>query len=103
MKTLCVAKCKNHEGICRGCLRTMKEISEWRLMNDEAHTQTIAQIQGTKTTHDCILCGQPAYCGVEDGKQECWCFELAKRDTSGLPKGQCVCRACLSGLPLLQA
>ncbi|QUJ69291.1 DUF1289 domain-containing protein (plasmid) [Photobacterium sp. GJ3] len=99
MKTPCVAKCKNQEGICSGCLRTMKEISEWRLMNDEAHTQAIAQIQGTESTHTCERCGNPAYCAIDDNQQSCWCFELSKRDTSSLPEGKCVCRACLASLP----
>ncbi|MEL6117907.1 cysteine-rich CWC family protein [Photobacterium sp. SP02] len=101
MKTPCVAKCKNQEGICSGCLRTMKEIGEWRVMDDDAHTQTIAQIQGVETTHNCERCGQPAYCAIEDGNSQCWCFELARRDTSSLPEGKCVCRACLASLPLL--
>ncbi|MDO6705913.1 cysteine-rich CWC family protein [Photobacterium sp. 1_MG-2023] len=100
VKTPCVAKCKNQEGICNGCLRTMKEISEWRLMNDEAHTQAIAQIQGTESTHTCERCGNPAYCAIDDNQQSCWCFELSKRDTSSLPEGKCVCRACLASLPL---
>ncbi|WP_371826103.1 cysteine-rich CWC family protein [Photobacterium sp. GJ3] len=77
----------------------MKEISEWRLMNDEAHTQAIAQIQGTESTHTCERCGNPAYCAIDDNQQSCWCFELSKRDTSSLPEGKCVCRACLASLP----
>ncbi|OLQ70743.1 hypothetical protein BIT28_15085 [Photobacterium proteolyticum] len=100
MKTPCVAKCKNHEGICSGCFRTMTEITGWRLMNDEKQTKTIDEIKGKRSTHTCSSCGKPAYCDISAGKSSCWCFELAKRDTSGIESPDCLCRECLTKLPL---
>lgn len=100
MKTPCVGKCKNNDGVCSGCLRTMSEVGEWRLMSDNEHVNTIDEIKGLRTTHPCSLCGKPAYCEISAGKSTCWCFELTKRDTSSLEAGSCVCRECLSSLPL---
>ncbi|MCQ1058062.1 DUF1289 domain-containing protein [Photobacterium sp. DNB23_23_1] len=101
MKTPCVAKCKNNEGICSGCHRTMTELTAWHTMSDPEQEQKIAEIQGQQSTHTCNQCGQPAYCEISAGKTTCWCFELTKRDTSGLPPGSCLCRHCLEKLPLL--
>ncbi|CAG22397.1 cysteine-rich CWC family protein [Photobacterium profundum] len=100
MKTPCVGKCKNSDGVCSGCLRTMSEVGEWRHMSDDEHVKTINEIKGLRTTHACSLCGKPAYCEISAGKSTCWCFELTKRDTSSLEAGSCVCRECLSSLPL---
>ncbi|WP_415721935.1 DUF1289 domain-containing protein [Photobacterium ganghwense] len=101
MKTPCVAKCKNNEGICSGCHRTMSELTAWREMGDEQQEQRIDEIQGNCSTHHCSQCGEPAYCDISAGKSTCWCFELTKRDTSGIAPGLCLCRKCLEKLPLL--
>ena len=102
MKTPCVAKCKNNEGICSGCFRTMVEITEWRHMDDDKQAQTIDEIRGAQSTHTCTQCGKPAFCDISAGKSSCWCFEISRRDTSGLDTKSttCLCRACLSQLPL---
>ncbi|MDX1302252.1 DUF1289 domain-containing protein [Photobacterium sp.] len=101
MKTPCIAKCKNNEGICIGCFRTMAEIGEWRHMSDKQHSSKIDQIKGIRSTHSCSQCGKPAYCDISAGKSTCWCFELSKRNTSAIKPGTCLCRTCLSALPLL--
>lgn len=101
MKTPCVAKCKNNNGICSGCFRTMTEISEWRHMNEVKQSDTIGEIKGIRSTHNCDMCGKPAYCDISAGKSTCWCFELSKRDTSGIEYAECLCRECLAKLPLL--
>ncbi|MEJ2766339.1 cysteine-rich CWC family protein [Photobacterium sp. MCCC 1A19761] len=102
MKTPCVAKCKNNEGICSGCFRTMAEISTWRHMDEENQVRTINEIRGEQSTHTCQQCGKPAFCDISAGKSSCWCFEISRRDTSGLETDgtTCLCRACLSQLPL---
>ncbi|MGF1727138.1 cysteine-rich CWC family protein [Photobacterium nomapromontoriensis] len=101
MKTPCVAKCKNHNGICSGCHRTMKELSQWPAMSDEQQDVKIEEIQGIRSTHICSQCGKPAFCEISAGHSTCWCFELDKRDISALKPGACVCRQCLEKLPLL--
>ncbi|PSW20696.1 DUF1289 domain-containing protein [Photobacterium sanctipauli] len=102
MKTPCIAKCKNNEGMCSGCFRTMAELTEWRHMDEVKQSDTIDEIQGKRSTHICSQCGEPAYCEISAGNSTCWCFELTKRDTSGIPAGNCLCRKCLSALPLLK-
>ncbi len=101
MRTPCVAKCKNQDGICGGCFRTMTEITEWRHMDEVKQSDTINSIQGVSATHTCSLCGKPAFCDISAGKSTCWCFEIEKRDTSGIESPDCLCRECLSKLPLL--
>ncbi|WP_305819583.1 DUF1289 domain-containing protein [Photobacterium leiognathi] len=100
MKTPCVAKCKNNDGICSGCLRTMKEVVEWQTFDDQTRGAIIQEIKGQPTTHQCPQCGKPASCDISAGKTTCWCFELDKRDTSDCPSGACLCRECLSKQPL---
>ncbi|WP_305839646.1 DUF1289 domain-containing protein [Photobacterium leiognathi] len=100
MKTPCVAKCKNNDGICSGCLRTMKEVVEWQAFDDQTREAIMQEIKGQPTTHQCPQCGKPASCDISAGKTTCWCFELGKRDTSDCPSGSCLCRECLSKQPL---
>ena len=70
-------------------------------MNEVKQSDTIAEIKGIRSTHNCSQCGKPAFCGISAGKSSCWCFELAKRDTSGIESPECLCRECLEKLPLL--
>ncbi|WP_305814884.1 DUF1289 domain-containing protein [Photobacterium leiognathi] len=100
MKTPCVAKCKNNDGICSGCLRTMKEVVEWQAFDDQTREAIMQEIEGQPTAHQCPQCGKPASCDISAGKTTCWCFELDKRDTSDRPSGACLCRECLSKQPL---
>ncbi|WP_305368717.1 DUF1289 domain-containing protein [Photobacterium leiognathi] len=100
MKTPCVAKCKNNDGICSGCLRTMKEVVEWQAFDDQTREAIMQEIKGQPTTHQCPQCGKPASCDISAGKTTCWCSELDKRDTSDCPSGACLCRECLSKQPL---
>ncbi|MEL7293221.1 MAG: cysteine-rich CWC family protein [Pseudomonadota bacterium] len=101
MNTPCKAACKNNDGICSGCYRTMDEIIQWRHFSDQQRDTIIANIQGIQTTHQCPSCQAPAQCDLSQGKQTCWCFDLEKRDTSHLKQGQaCLCRQCLSEAPL---
>jgi len=79
----------------------MGEITEWRHMNNEKQSDTIDEIQGERSTHTCSQCGKPAFCDISVGKSTCWCFELTKRDTSGIKSPDCLCRECLAKLPLL--
>ncbi|MCG9576260.1 cysteine-rich CWC family protein [Vibrio tubiashii] len=100
MKTPCIAACKNNDGICSGCHRTMDEIVNWRHLSDQERDQVMANLSGKTSTHNCPSCHQPAQCDISQGKSTCWCFEIEKRDTSDLPKtGTCLCRKCLSKLP----
>ncbi|MEZ8100767.1 DUF1289 domain-containing protein [Vibrio bivalvicida] len=100
MKTPCIAACKNNEGICSGCHRTMVEIVNWCHLSDQKRDELMANLSGETSTHTCPSCSQPAQCDISQGKSNCWCFEIEKRDTSLLPNaGTCLCRQCLSKLP----
>ncbi|WP_084715795.1 cysteine-rich CWC family protein [Vibrio galatheae] len=100
MKTPCIAACKNNEGICSGCHRTMDEIVNWRHFSDQQRDEIIGNLSGRLTTHTCPSCNQPAQCDISQGKSSCWCFGLEKRDTESLAAhDSCLCRKCLSKLP----
>ncbi|MFM2588063.1 cysteine-rich CWC family protein [Vibrio sp. TBV020] len=100
MKTPCIAACKNNDGICSGCHRTMDEIVNWRHLTDDERDQIIEKLSGTQSSHTCPSCQEPAHCDISQGKSTCWCFELDKRDTSTLASSDvCLCRKCLSKLP----
>ncbi|WP_047044555.1 cysteine-rich CWC family protein [Vibrio mexicanus] len=100
MKTPCIAACKNNEGICSGCHRTIAEIQNWRHMTDEEREHIMNKLSQKVNTHSCPKCGEPAHCDISAGKSSCWCFEIERRDTSSEPKeSTCYCRTCLSELP----
>ncbi|MGF1755871.1 DUF1289 domain-containing protein [Vibrio makurazakiensis] len=102
MKTPCVAACKNNGGICSGCKRTMNEIIGWKNLSDPERQDIMDNLSEDGSTHSCSQCNQPAQCDISAGKETCWCFELEKRDTSKIEKtGTCMCRNCLSELPIL--
>lgn len=44
MKTPCVAACKNNNGICEGCLRTVTEIANWSQFNPLQREEIMAQL-----------------------------------------------------------
>ncbi|MGF1691995.1 cysteine-rich CWC family protein [Photobacterium kagoshimensis] len=100
MKTPCIGICKSNDGICIGCHRTITEIQQWRHLTDEQRDEKMAQVQRINTTHTCQLCGQPAYCEITAGESHCWCYEITQRDTSSIKSVNCLCRSCLSNLPI---
>ncbi|MDA0148458.1 DUF1289 domain-containing protein [Vibrio sp. LaRot3] len=101
MKTPCIGACKNNGGICSGCHRTVGEITQWRHLDDAEHQAIMDKLARKETTHACPTCNSNAYCDISAGKSTCWCFELEKRDRSGIEEtGVCMCRTCLSALPI---
>ncbi len=101
MKTPCIAACKNNQGICSGCHRTMSEIIEWRNYSDEQRQSVIDKVSGKISSHQCPSCGEPAFCDSANGNAYCWCFELEARAIPKELQGQgCLCRKCLSKLPV---
>ncbi|ELK2034527.1 cysteine-rich CWC family protein [Vibrio vulnificus] len=100
MKTPCVAACKNNDGICEGCLRTVTEIANWSRLNDLQREEIMAQLDGRTATHECPSCTKPTQCDIAQGKTHCWCFDLEEREVSVSSKGLCLCRRCLEKAPI---
>jgi predicted Fe-S protein YdhL (DUF1289 family) len=101
MKTPCLAACKNNGGICSGCHRTMDEVLGWQGLSESERDSVMDNLSGIKSTHQCPQCNEPTQCDIGAGKETCWCFDLEKRDTSNILKGDaCMCRKCLSALPM---
>ncbi|PKF81212.1 DUF1289 domain-containing protein [Vibrio sp. vnigr-6D03] len=101
MKSPCIAACKNNAGICSGCLRTIDEIIGWKDKSEKQRSDVTDKLSGQQTTHECAQCGSSTFCEISAGGSHCWCFDIEKRDTSGLTKtGTCLCRKCLSELPI---
>lgn len=101
MKSPCIAACKNIDGICSGCKRTMDEIANWRHYDDAKRQAIMDRLSGKATTHDCPTCSQPTHCDITAGKTECWCFAIETRDlTESSKHNQCQCRGCLAKLPV---
>lgn len=46
MKTPCIKICKLENEICIGCLRTIKEIKEWRDLTDDERECILQEIDG---------------------------------------------------------
>ncbi|MEZ8104373.1 DUF1289 domain-containing protein [Vibrio genomosp. F6] len=102
MKTPCIAACKNSDGICSGCHRTMAEIIGWKEYSDTEREAIMKQITSVSHTHQCPSCGEGAHCDISAGKSTCWCFEVEERNTSKVSDNQsCVCRKCLTALPTI--
>ncbi|MDN3701864.1 cysteine-rich CWC family protein [Vibrio artabrorum] len=101
MKTPCRAACKNNGGICSGCHRTMDEIIGWAGLSESERGTVMRNLSGANSTHQCPQCGEHAQCDIRSGKETCWCFSLEKRETTSAPNaGVCLCRQCLSSLPI---
>lgn len=81
----------------------MDEVVSWQHITDEEREAAIAKLRGLQSTHTCHLCGKPAQCDISQGKESCWCFEIERRDTSSIDdkNAPCLCRKCLSALPIL--
>ncbi|MBL0492519.1 DUF1289 domain-containing protein [Aeromonas veronii] len=96
MPSPCVGLCKAKDGLCLGCGRTLTEIGHWSAMDSKAQLAVMAELNGSKSTHRCPGCGEPAYCAVSAGQTiaQCWCSQL-----SVLPMQEasaCWCRRCLA-------
>lgn len=97
MKTPCIAACKNEDGICIGCKRTITEIVEWKSMTDDERESVMNRLSGKLATHACPECDKPAQCDIQMGKETCWCFDLETREvTLSGSQTSCLCRDCLS-------
>lgn len=96
--TPCIGKCGMRNGLCKGCKRTIPEISGWGKKDVNERMALMKQLQGQTSTHNCPECNGPAYCAMEDGKSAnlCWC--MAVPATGRIPMGSdhCLCRTCLS-------
>lgn len=98
-KTPCIAACKNNGGLCSGCNRTMAELRSWKHLEDEQKEQIMAELDGSVFTHQCPRCGKNTYCGVQDDKSHCWCFDIEKREGIETHDSQsCLCRQCMNEL-----
>ena len=96
MPSPCIGLCKAKDGLCLGCGRTLTEIGHWSAMDSKAQLAVMAELDGSKRSHTCPGCGEPAYCAVSAGQtiEQCWCSHL-----SALPINDasvCWCRCCLA-------
>jgi uncharacterized protein len=87
-------------GLCVGCLRTLKEIGEWRHMALEDRMRLLEELKHRGSTHVCPGCGKPAYCAMEAGKSAntCWCMTIAKDYAVDRDLDRCYCKDCLTKL-----
>ncbi|MCP3696967.1 MAG: DUF1289 domain-containing protein [Aliivibrio sp.] len=100
MKTPCIAACKNEDGICIGCKRTITEIIAWKSMTDKERDRVMDRLSG-KTTHTCPECTTPAQCDIKMGKETCWCFEVETRNVGIASENtECLCQDCLIKKPI---
>lgn len=102
MTSPCIRACNLQFGMCDGCERTLKEISEWSKLDMGDRMEIMKQLSGHTSTHNCPDCEGPAYCAMEAGKSSsaCWCMSLdaaaIKGDASDFPDDvSCLCRKCL--------
>lgn len=79
----------------------MTEISQWIAYPEQQQLTIMSKITGVQTTHQCPQCQQPAQCDIRAGKATCWCFELEPRQTVINSSATCVCRQCLSLMPIV--
>lgn len=79
----------------------MTEISHWIAYSEPQQLAIMAQIKAITPTHQCPQCQQPAQCDIQAGKSTCWCFELEPRQTLTNSTNTCLCRQCLSLMPIL--
>ncbi|WP_412104805.1 cysteine-rich CWC family protein [Vibrio caribbeanicus] len=99
LKTPCIAACKNTDGLCSGCYRTVDEIVRWSSMDNNQRDEVMAMLTGEHTTHTCPSCNQASFCDIKRGEAHCWCFSIDKKAIpEHLKNGECLCRKCLSQL-----
>lgn len=99
MKSPCIAACKNNDGICSGCHRTMSEILNWSKMSDTERESIMDKLSSKNATHDCPECNAQTHCDIAAGKETCWCFSIEKRELDDQHKN-CLCRKCLGNKEL---
>ncbi|HSR81570.1 MAG TPA: cysteine-rich CWC family protein [Hyphomicrobiaceae bacterium] len=51
-----------------------------------------------RTVHACPSCGGAVECGMANGDETCWCFELPHALPVSGSDAQCFCKACLERL-----
>jgi cysteine-rich CWC protein len=51
-----------------------------------------------RVTHVCPGCGSAVECGMTNGDDTCWCFELPHMLPASGVEASCYCKACLEGL-----
>jgi uncharacterized protein len=102
MKSPCKAACKNVEGICVGCARTIQEVIHWQHYSDEQRENIMAEIKGERSTHLCPNCDHPSFCGNISGDTPCWCYDLDITSTQQQTSEACLCRHCLAKLARLK-
>ncbi|WP_300175958.1 DUF1289 domain-containing protein [uncultured Aliivibrio sp.] len=101
MKTPCIAACKNEDGICIGCKRTITEIIEWKSMTDDERENVMDRLSGKLATHACPECTKSVQCDIKMGKETCWCFNVETRDVGIVSENEeCLCQHCLSKKPI---
>ena len=96
MPSPCIGDCRAKDGLCLGCGRTLTEIGQWSAMDSEAQLARMAELDGSKSTHACPGCGEPAFCAVSAGEpiERCWCSQLPALPMS--EASACWCRRCLA-------
>ncbi|MGL5039440.1 MAG: DUF1289 domain-containing protein [Aeromonas sp.] len=96
MPSPCIGHCQAKDGVCLGCGRTLVEIRHWPAMSGKAQQAVMAELDGSRSTHRCPGCGEPAFCAVSAGQsiEQCWCAQLPARPM--LPASACWCRRCLA-------
>jgi len=92
----CIGACRAKDGLCLGCGRTLGEIGHWSAMSNEQQLAVMAELDGSKSTHLCPGCGEPAYCAVSAGLRidQCWCSSLPVLPMT--KASACWCRRCLA-------
>ena len=122
LKSPCCGECRLESGICRGCLRTVDEITRWPGMNEqEQETLLAALLRRDINTHCspcdvmqwtpddkstgralaiCPQCGEPSGCAVAEGRdaQTCWCMNMPTVAIT-LSQTNCWCARCLAHQP----
>lgn len=101
----CVQICQPLGRICIGCHRTIDEVRAWPRMSQEQRATRMRELDGSTSTHDCPACGQPAHCTLAAGGKAsaCWCTAVQPRELEDQRAESCLCRRCLTHLPLAQA
>ena len=96
MPSPCIGHCQAKDGLCLGCGRTLTEIGHWSAMDDDTQLARMAELDGTRSTHRCPGCGEPAFCAVSAGESisACWSSQLPVLPMS--EAGACWCRHCLA-------
>ncbi|HAT07121.1 MAG TPA: DUF1289 domain-containing protein [Aeromonas salmonicida] len=87
---------QGREGLCHGGGGALTEIGHWSAVESDAQRAGMAELDGSKSTHACPGCGEPAFCAVSAGEpiERCWCSQLPALPMSEV--SACWCRRCLA-------